>query len=189
MKKTAVIFPGIGYHADKPLLYYGAKLAISLGYEVIKTEYPFCSVNLLEANEEQMRSFTEGCVKKTVAELKEKLAGVEDILFISKSIGTAVATASAGMLGCEVRHILFTPLKDTFVFVKPGSGIAFNGTKDSWADWKLVKELCEKKDIPLTTFEDANHSLETGDVMTDLAAMQKVMTKTEQYIKRGGAPQ
>ena len=27
MKKLAVLFPGIGYHVDKPLLYYGAKLA------------------------------------------------------------------------------------------------------------------------------------------------------------------
>ena len=185
MKKTAVIFPGIGYHADKPLLYYAAKLAVSLGYEVIRIEYPFCSVNLLEANEEQLRKFTEGCVKKAVAELKEKLAAADDILFISKSIGTAVAAASAGMLGCEVKHILFTPLKDTFAFVKPGSGIAFNGTNDSWADWKLVKELCEKVDIQLTTFEDANHSLETGNVAADLAAMQKVMTTVEQYIRSG----
>ena len=182
MKKTAVIFPGIGYHADKPLLYYAAKLAVSLGYEVIKIEYPFCSVNLLEADEEQLRSFTEGCVEKAAVELKEKLADADDILFISKSIGTAVAAASAGMLGCEVRHILFTPLKDTFAFVKPGSGTAFNGTNDSWADWKLVKELCEKADIPLTTFKDANHSLETGDVAADLAAIQRVMTDVKQYI-------
>ena len=185
MKKTAVIFPGIGYHADKPLLYYGSKLAVSLGYEVIRIEYPFCSVNLLEANEEQLREFTEGCVKKAATELKEKLAADDEILFISKSIGTVVATACEEALGCKVKHVLFTPLKDTFAFVKPGSGIAFNGTNDSWADWKLVKELCGKTDIPLTTFEDANHSLETGDVAADLATMQKVMTTVEQYIRRG----
>ena len=27
MSKLAVIFPGIGYHTDKPLLYFGKKLA------------------------------------------------------------------------------------------------------------------------------------------------------------------
>ena len=26
MKKLVVLFPGIGYHCDKPLLYYGLKL-------------------------------------------------------------------------------------------------------------------------------------------------------------------
>ena len=31
--KLAVIFPGVGYHADKPLLYYGRKLAKQHGYQ------------------------------------------------------------------------------------------------------------------------------------------------------------
>lgn len=37
--KLAVLFPGIGYTCDKPLLYYGAKLAKSYGYEVKRVEY------------------------------------------------------------------------------------------------------------------------------------------------------
>ena len=39
MKKTAVIFPGIGYHTEKPLLYYAKKLAKQSGYEI--TEVPY----------------------------------------------------------------------------------------------------------------------------------------------------
>ena len=31
--KAAVFFPGIGYHCDKPLLYYSRKLAQECGYE------------------------------------------------------------------------------------------------------------------------------------------------------------
>ena len=31
--KLAVFFPGIGYHCDKPLLYYSRKLAQEWGYE------------------------------------------------------------------------------------------------------------------------------------------------------------
>ena len=33
--KLCVLFPGMGYHADKPLLYYSAKLALSRGDDVI----------------------------------------------------------------------------------------------------------------------------------------------------------
>ena len=33
-KRLAVIFPGVGYHVDKPLLYYSRKLAKEYGYEV-----------------------------------------------------------------------------------------------------------------------------------------------------------
>ena len=39
MKKLAVIFPGVGYHTDKPLLYYSKKLAAQNGYEIIEVPY------------------------------------------------------------------------------------------------------------------------------------------------------
>ena len=35
--KLAVFFPGIGYHCDKPLLYYSRKLVQEYGYEKIVT--------------------------------------------------------------------------------------------------------------------------------------------------------
>ena len=38
-KKLAVIFPGMGYHNDKPLLYHGKKLAKERGYEVVEVNY------------------------------------------------------------------------------------------------------------------------------------------------------
>ena len=38
-KKIAVIFPGIGYHADKPLLYYSSRVARQYGYEVMCADY------------------------------------------------------------------------------------------------------------------------------------------------------
>ena len=39
MKKAAVLFPGIGYSVDRPLLYYSGKMALSRGYEVIRVPY------------------------------------------------------------------------------------------------------------------------------------------------------
>ena len=38
-RKIAVIFQGIGYNADKPLLYYSKKIAMEHGYEVINVGY------------------------------------------------------------------------------------------------------------------------------------------------------
>ena len=34
--KLVVCFPGIGYHCDKPLLYYGRRVAGSVGYKEYK---------------------------------------------------------------------------------------------------------------------------------------------------------
>ena len=33
-EKLAVLFPGVGYQIDRPLLYHSAKLARERGYEV-----------------------------------------------------------------------------------------------------------------------------------------------------------
>ena len=33
MKRLAIIFPGLGYTADKPLLYYGLDIACECGYQ------------------------------------------------------------------------------------------------------------------------------------------------------------
>ena len=40
-KKIAVIFPGMGYHSDKPLLYFSKRLAREKGYEVVEAHYEF----------------------------------------------------------------------------------------------------------------------------------------------------
>ena len=39
MRKLAVVFPGIGYTVDKPLLYYSRRLAADAGYEIKRLPY------------------------------------------------------------------------------------------------------------------------------------------------------
>ena len=112
MSKTAVIFPGIGYHCDRPLLYFSTKLAMAAGYEIIKIEYPFCAVDLLKADRSQLRAFSESCVSAALEQIREKGDPAEgEMLFISKSIGTAIAAACGAALPGKIRHIYFTPLE------------------------------------------------------------------------------
>ena len=37
--KLAVLFPGVGYHVDKPLLYYAKDMAAWLGYGIAEVKY------------------------------------------------------------------------------------------------------------------------------------------------------
>ena len=48
----------------------------------------------------------------------------EDILFVSKSIGTVISSAFARSINSQRRIILFTPLQQTFLFAD-GNGIVF----------------------------------------------------------------
>ena len=45
-----------------------------------------------------------------------------------------------------------------------------------------MKRGCEEGGYPLYVTEDANHSLETGNVAKDLENLQEIMRVTEEYI-------
>ena len=58
-KRLAVIFPGIGYHCDKPILYYSRKLAKEQEYkEIISLEYSYTEKNI-RGNEKRMKEVFE----------------------------------------------------------------------------------------------------------------------------------
>ena len=60
--KLAVFFPGIGYHCDKPLLYYSRKLVQEYGYEKIVTlNYTYDGKNL-RGNEEKIGRHLTLCI-------------------------------------------------------------------------------------------------------------------------------
>ena len=47
MRKLMILFPGIGYHCDKPILYYGKKIAVMNGYkDCISLSYSYDGKNL-----------------------------------------------------------------------------------------------------------------------------------------------
>lgn len=54
-EKLVIIFPGIGYHCDKPLLYYAKKLAKEHGYEeIVSLKYSYTGKNI-RGNEKKMQ--------------------------------------------------------------------------------------------------------------------------------------
>lgn len=173
--KLAVFFPGIGYHCDKPLLYYSEKLAKQYQYETIKIKYEGLSKDLDEA-------FT-GALTQTEACLAEvDWKQYEEILFVSKSIGTAVACAYADKYAVNCRNVYYTPLERTFTFA-PQAGIVFHGTGDPWANTEMIRMKCRESDLPLCIIENANHSLEfPEDTRRNLEILAYVMEGTQSYL-------
>lgn len=174
-KKIAVLFPGIGYTCDKPLLYYAGKIAVSKGYELVKVEYSNFPSGIKGNKEKMERAFQWG-LEQTEDILKDICwEEYEDILFVSKSIGTVISSAFARQHQLHVKNILFTPLQQTFLFADE-NGIVFHGTADPWADTKDITEGCKKLNLPLILTDQGNHSLETGDVLKDLKNLEQTMS-------------
>ena len=179
--RLAVLFPGIGYTCDKPLLYYAAKLARAAGFDVLPVPYGGFPGNV-RGDAEKLRR----CMDIAWTQAEEMLAPVQwadygDICFIGKSIGTVVASRYASEHDLPVRSVLLTPLAETFDFVS-GSAIAFHGTADPWADTPAIVAACRAKGVPLCLTEGANHSLETGDIPADIITLGETMARVERFI-------
>ena len=123
--KLCILFPGIGYHCDKPLLYYAAKLARSKGYEVKALKYSGFDTSVKD-NEDKMRN----AAKLALSQSKAQLADIDLSVY----------------------------------------------------DTSALRSVCQQKNVPLCEYDEANHSLETGDVMTDLKYLRDVIEKIERLL-------
>ena len=179
--KLAVIFPGIGYTADKPLLYYTSRLARKHGYQIQTVSYGTLPENV-KGDPEKIKQAFDLALEQT----ERSLGSIDwnsygSILFISKSIGTVISSAYASRHDLTVKSILFTPLAETFSLPLAGS-IAFHGTADPWAETDSIQKLAAQKDVPLFLTQNANHSLETGDVLTDIFILKTTMERVQRFI-------
>lgn len=104
----------------------------------------------------------------------------DEILFISKSVGTIIASAYAEKHNLKCRQILYTPLKYTYDY-KHDDAVSFIGTSDPWSIVPEVEELSQKQKVPMYVYENTNHSLETEDTLENLRILQDVMMKTKTF--------
>ena len=155
--KLAVLFPGIGYHCDKPILYFARELAKQVGYdEVINLSY-ICKADNIRGNDKKMREVGEILYVQAESQLEHvDWQQYEEVLFISKSIGTAVAAAYAMRHRIPCKNIWYTPLSQTFDFA-PREGIAFTGTADPWVEsTAAITDRCQKAGMPRHRFRYMN---------------------------------
>ena len=188
MKKLAVFFPGIGYTADKPLLYYSRKLAAELSYEVLTLSYGGFPKKP-KGDPEKLKA----CFRLAADQAAEQLEEVrwkhyDEIVFVAKSIGTAVAADLAAKCPVKerIRFVLYTPVEELFSFPL-GEALAFTGGADPWVGGaeSRVPALCRERGIPCLLIPGANHSLETGDLHTDLQTIIAVMESTGRFLRGG----
>ena len=188
MKKLAVFFPGIGYTADKPLMYFSRRIAAAHGCDILIMDYKGFPPKIMGDRGRMEQSF-----QIALEQAEAKLSGTDldaydDILFIGKSNGTAVAAkiASESSVRDRIRMILYTPLEETFSF-DFGDAIAFTGDADPWVgkEKSRIFSICESRGIPCSLVPHANHSLESGDIFTDMQELYRIMKETERFVEQG----
>lgn len=186
MKKLAVLFPGIGYTLDRPLLHFARRIAAGQGYEIKPLPYAGFPAHVRDDRDKLLQ-----CCQIARTRAAEMLSDVDlsaysQILFIGKSIGTVAAAELAARCPVKerIRQVIYTPLEDTFA-VPIGDAVVFTGTEDPWVGGKgsRIPALCAAQGLPCHVISGANHSLETENIQTDLRNLQAVLAETERYIK------
>ncbi len=183
MKKLAVLFGGIGYHCDKPLLYYAREAAYDKGY----TEYINIDYKISAHKDKNLKQIFD----EIFVQAEEKLAEIDwesydEVLLISKSIGTVAAAAYAEKYANifkekDIRNVYLTPLEMTFEH-QPCGGIAFVGTSDPCAEIASMTEMCKAHGIELHIIPGTNHSLESDDIWRNMDILKDVIREINDYI-------
>lgn len=190
MKKLAIIFPGIGYNVDKPLLYYSRKLLQKYDYEVRTIDYGKLveQVKLENFKAPEARPVILKFLNEVVDDAKKQLEGInieeyEHILIVGKSIGTVAGALYAQKNHIQAQYVFLTPLEHVFSFVTLEQNmLIFCGTEDLLADVKFIEKKCQEENLLYYMIEGGNHSLETGDIDVDLKTLSFVMAEIDNYL-------
>lgn len=184
-KILAVIFPGIGYHADKPLLYYANRYMSSRGAKIVNIVYSDMPQKI-KGDKEMMKKAAGLAYEQACAQLSDtEFDKFDKIIFIGKSIGTTALARYAAEHGTDAMQIWLTPVEATFLYAKEGV-LAFIGDADPWSDVPSIVRMAEEKGVRLYEYGGCNHSLECGDIDRDIATVGDVMMHIARFLDGRG---
>ena len=183
-KKLAVLFPGIGYHNDKPLMYYTKKIAANYDYEIIQLNYELSEIaSVIKSDADKTKDAIDEAFEQVVEKLKDvNFDQYDRIIFVGKSIGTAIMARYEMTYELDVDMIIYTPIPYTFSYLGSCEGLLFHGSKDPFCDTDMCVQLCDEMSLTYAVIPGANHSLETGDLQTDIANLGRIMKAVDKIF-------
>lgn len=183
-RTLAIILPGQAYYKDAPLMWYSALAAFQAGADTLNVEYGY------QANRIAMNRTNH---QLALDELKDSLSeflsehGYENIIMISKSIGTQFAS-QIGRMGKQLvkNHIFLTPLNSTIEFMKnAGKMLVLVGEKDPLFEKDDILSIKALNNVEIITFPGADHLMEIqGDFNASLKVLEIVTEKCHDFILR-----
>ena len=165
-KNVIVLFPGKRYTVTCPLLYYAHFKYERRGYDCVEINYG------IHDTLEELYEFVLEQISKI------DFTVYDDIVFLSKSLGTVISGRVEETLSASVRHICLTPIEDTLPYLKKEKNISLvvAGDKDPFLAADTLMMHCNREGIRLEVIEGADHCLEiSGDISANIDILKKVV--------------
>jgi hypothetical protein len=189
-QRLGILFPGVAYTADMPLLYYTRAVLLELGADVLSVEsnYHRNAEYQKLGPEDRYRWVTEDA--KAAADSALAQRDYRQVILAGKSLGT-VAVASLAATDSRLSKascIWLTPLvreAGQRAQIQQGGqrGLFVAGTADSLYDPAHWDELVQSVNGQGLLVPDADHSLEVpGDLMAGLRALERYVSVLQEFL-------
>lgn len=183
----AIVFPGMGYTAQMPVLYYPARLLVDRGADVLRVDYAYHNVMFpsLVAAGQNPRLQDDVMAAYRVGTSQRRY---ERVTLVGKSLGTlALGYLLANAQLPPVRCIWLTPLllddqlRSQISQLKSAGFLAI-GTADPFYDTDRLAEVVATGCRTLV-IEGADHSLEIqGNLVESIRVQAQIIEALEQFI-------
>jgi hypothetical protein len=188
-EKLAVIYPGMRYTCDKPLLYFTTELLLSKGFDVLQlwSNYGSKQFELLSQAEKTIQIISDG---QALLGTGRQAGAYTRVLLCGKSLGTLTM---AFILNehhdlTDLMTVWFTPL----IHLPPVSDSILNTDSPAFIAGSLadttfssgpIDQITSKSNITTLITDQADHSLEIpGDILHSLNILDLVITKLSGFI-------
>ena len=189
--RLGVVFPGLGYNSDMPLLYYPAKLLVDRGADVLQLRPDYNTPDFLSlSGEERARWAFADATAALRAGLAERR--YQHVTLVGKSIGTM---ALAHLLATEAQlpsaaTVWLTPLLRIPQVAEAagrfrGPALYVAGTSDPNHDADAMARVQQVTSAEALIVQGADHSMEIrGGLLRSVAILQQIIQVIAGFLDR-----
>lgn len=188
-KKIALLYPGLRYSCDKPLLHYTTEILLDRGFDVLQlwADYDNPEFQSFSQAEQTVQLIEDG---KALLQAGLKSSSYSELILVGKSLGTLTIAfiLSQGVNFPEIKTIWFTPLLylppvSQSVLELTGPVFIAGSQADQTFDYPASSQLSEKPNIIMNIIEDADHSLEIpGDPIRSTQILSSLMANLLEFL-------
>lgn len=186
----AVVFPGLRYNCDKPLLYYTTQILIQHRYDVLqlRADYKSREFKNLSKAEQTIQLIEDG---KSLLNSGLQARSYSNILIAGKSLGTIIMAfiLNENHELLSARTIWLTPLMhfptvSQAIVETTGPAFVVGSNTDTTFGIEPVSRLQSMTNVVVHTVQDANHSLEIpGDPLRSLQTLIQVAENLNKFLR------
>lgn len=189
--RLGIVFPGLGYNSDMPLLYYPTKLLVERGADVLQLRPDYNTQEFLSlSGEERARQAFADATAALRAGLAER--PYQHVTLVGKSIGTmalahllATETQLAGAVTVWLTPLLRIPQVAEAAAKFRGPALYVAGTADPNHDADAMARVQKATGAETLIVEGADHSMEIrGDLLRSVAILQQVVHTIAGFLDR-----